>query len=494
MAKRQHDIVVVGGGAAGCVVAARLAETSSRSILVLEAGPDLRTSMPEAFRDGFGLAWDFDWGYESEPDERGVTEGLRRGKLLGGTSWLTRFAFRGPSADYDEWEALGNPGWRFEEVLPYFRRLEVDLEFGHERWHGADGRIPVTRYPEHELTEIAASALEALQATGFPPIPDHNAPGALGAGRLPMSSRGGVRLTTADAYLPVGATPSNLFIRADTQVSEVVFDGARARGVRLLDGSEIEAGRVVLSAGTYGTPAILLRSGIGPAEHLRSLGIPVRVELDGVGANLADHQGLDIDCGYEGPARDTPVLHLVGTFRSSLAGPDQAPDLMLWLSDPGGDPPVFEIDAVLLRPHSRGSVRLRSADPADPPVIDLPGIRDPADVERLAEGYARGLEVARRQEIRRLCPSPPEPTADDRAEIAALVRTDSYHIPHVVGTCAMGPRSEDGAVVDIRGRVHGTDGLSVVDASIVPNAPSAFSHLPAIMLAERLAEEIAAAG
>jgi choline dehydrogenase len=163
---------------------------------------------------------------------------------------------------------------------------------------------------------------------------------------------------------------------------------------------------------------------------------------------------------------------------------------MLWLSDPRGDPPILEIDVVLLRPRSRGTVRLRSTDPADPPRIELPGVREPVDVERLAEGYLRGLEVARRPELRRLCAEPPKP--DDTADVKDMVRANAYSIPHVVGTCSMGPRPDAGAVVDASGLVHGAERLSVVDASVIPNGPSAFTHLPALMLAERLSERIAA--
>jgi choline dehydrogenase len=164
---------------------------------------------------------------------------------------------------------------------------------------------------------------------------------------------------------------------------------------------------------------------------------------------------------------------------------------MLWLSDPRGDPPVFEIDVVLLRPQSRGTVRLRSADPAEPPRIELPGLCNPFDVERLAEGYLRGFEVASRPEIRRLCAhrSSPELHGDD--ELEDMIRASGYSFPHVVGTCAMGPRPEEGAVVGASGRVHGTERLSVVDASIVPTGPSAFTHIPTVMLAERISEQIA---
>lgn len=167
-------------------------------------------------------------------------------------------------------------------------------------------------------------------------------------------------------------------------------------------------------------------------------------------------------------------------------------DLMLWLSDPRGSPPIFEIDVGLLRPRSRGTVGLRSTNPADPPRIELPALRDPFDVDRLAEAYTRGLDVARRPEIRGLCAQPPSPDAHGAAELRKLIRANRYSFPHVVGTCRMGPRPEDGGVVDNWGRVHGTEQLSVVDASIIPNGPSAFTHLPTIMLAERLSEQIAA--
>jgi choline dehydrogenase len=414
---------------------------------------------------------------------------LRRGRLLGGTSWLTRFALRGSPSDYDEWAAAGNAGWGFDDVLPYFRRLEVDADFPAQPWHGDRGPIPVNRYLDVDLSEIGAAGLEALQAVGFPNVDDHNRPGAVGAGRLPMNSREGLRVTAADAYLPVGGTPRNLTIRAEAQVAEIEFEGASASGVRLLDGTVVGAGLVVLCAGAYGSPSILLRSGIGPAEHLRAIGIPVRLDLPGVGANLADHGGVDIDCGYREPSRPDPILHLAATFHSARVSSDGAPDLMLWLSDPRGDPPVFEIDVVLVRPRSRGSVRLRSTDPADPPRITLPGVRDPFDVERIVEGYLRGLEVANRTEIRRLCVDRPSP---ETADVEGLVRANAYSLPHVVGSCSMGRRHEDGAVVDASARVHGAERLFVVDASIVPNAPSAFTHLPTLMLAERLSEQIGA--
>jgi choline dehydrogenase len=493
-ARQEFDVAVIGGGAAGCVVAARLSESGSRSVVLLEAGPDLRADLPQEVRDGWRMTRQFDWGYTSEPDEIGVVQDLRRVKLLGGTSSITRFALRGSPADYDEWEALGNAGWGFDDVLPDFNRLETDLDFGDQPWHGDSGPIPVSRYRDLERTEIHAAIVRALEVEGFPRVEDHNRPGAVGVGPMPMNSRDGTRVSTASAYLLVGRTPPNLTIRPDAQVSDVVFEGTRATGVRMLDGTVIEASCVVLCAGTYGSPPVLMRSGIGPAEHLRSFGIPVRLDLPGVGANLADHPGTDIDCGYRGAYRTAPLLHSVATFHSSGRSTNAPPDLMLWVTDPGApeNPPQFWIDIVLLKPHSRGSVRLRSADPADPPRIDLPNFREPSDLERLAQGYRRAREVASLPEIRRLCADrlPAEITDDD--ELRHSIRRNAYSVPHVVGTCSMGRSPNDGAVVDGSGCVHGTERLFVVDASIMPTVPSGFTHIPTIMIAERLSEQIAA--
>jgi choline dehydrogenase len=487
------DIAVVGGGAAGCVLATRLAASGEGSVVLLEAGPDMRVDPPPEHADGWRVSRRNDWGYASEPDERGEKSPLRRGRQLGGTSWMTRFAIRGSPADFDEWVDVGNPGWSFDEVLSYFRRLETDIDFGDRAWHGTRGPIPVNRYLDLEQTEALAAAVDAAEAAGFPWVEDLNEPGAIGIGRMPMSSLAGIR-TTATAYLAAVGERGNLAIRVDTPIDQVVFDGARAIGVRLVDGTEVHATTVVLSGGTYGSPAILMRSGVGPADHLRELGIEVRADLPGVGANLADHPAVDLDTGYAGPARPAPQLHSIATFHSRTAGSAGAPDLMLWLYDPAvGSTPQMTIDVVLLKPECRGVVRLRSADPADPPLIHLPRPLGDADLDRLAEGYQRALEVAAQPPLRRLrTNAPPAPPAT-RDELRSLIRQASYSVPHVVGTCAMGPSPTAGAVVDASGRVHGVENLYVADASIIPEPPSGFPHLPTIMLAERLAEVIATA-
>ncbi len=248
-----------------------------------------------------------------------------------------------------------------------------------------------------------------------------------------------------------------------------------------------------MAGGTYGSPTLLLRSGIGPADHLSRLGIPIIHELSGVGSNLADHPGVELDSGWRGTGMTGPVLHTIATLRSSSADPDGAPDLMFWVSDPDGDDDGLYLDPILLKPESRGTVRLRSSDPGDPPVISLPGIQTSRDLERLAEGYRLGIEMAAHSGIRRLAsdPAPSEPRTT--TELHQLLRENAYSIPHVVGTCAMGPSGEAGSVVDPDGRVHGIGGLRVIDASIIPEPPSGFPHLVTIMLAERLADRLASA-
>jgi choline dehydrogenase len=479
------DVIVVGGGAAGCVLAARVAETGSRSVLLLEAGPDRRGEVPESFYDGWELnRADLDWGYASTAGDP-----VRRKRLVGGTSWLTRYTPRGGPADYDGWRDRGNPGWGWDDVLPYFLRLETDDDFGHEPWHGDSGPLPSRRYFELAHAEVAEASIAALVAVGVPAIDDHNRPGAVGVGRMPMNSRHGRRVTTADAYLPRDATPANLTVRGDAPVAEVLFDASRASGVRLVDGTVIEAGEVVLCAGVYGSPAILLRSGIGAADELRSLGIDVRADLAGVGAGLADHPGFDVDFGYRDGRGSGPVLNSLATFHSSESSADRPPDVMFWIADPAGDPATFEFSIVLLQPRSRGRVRLRSADPSEAPLIELPALDDPADVERLAEGHALALEIANDGRMRPYCDGA-QPV--DAAELRRRIRAEAYSTPHTVGTCAMGPRPDEGAVVDADGRVHGAAGLTVADASIMPDVPSGFTHVPTIMIAERLAERVAA--
>jgi choline dehydrogenase len=489
------DVVIVGAGSAGNVLAARLTDDADREVVLLEAGPDYRTvaDLPPEIRSGLRPVYTHDWGYRAETALDGRVLDANRARIVGGCSATNAaLAVRGRPADYDAWAALGCDGWSFADVLPFFRRLEHDYDFDGDA-HGQDGPFPIRRPEPEELAPVQRAFLDACANAGFPIVEDHNAPGAVGAGLPPMNLIDGVRQSTALTYLAGARDRPNLTLRSDAMVDRVELDGTRAVGVRLAESGElIEADRVLLASGAYGSPAILMRTGIGPAGHLRTVGVDPVLDRPGVGGNLIEHPL--VPNAFE--ARSLPrsgdrVFQAMLTAPSSTA--DGRYDLhVLPLFNPPelqGDPPVFVILTSVMTPQSRGTVRLRSADPHDAPRIDLGLLTHDADMPRMLDAVRIARRVAATEPLRDLLGVQMMPGADTSTDeaLAAAVRAGCEIYQHPVGTCRMGAADDPDAVVDSRGSVHGVRGLSVIDASIMPSIPAANTNVPTIMIAERCA-------
>ena len=522
---REFDYVIVGAGSAGCVLANRLSEDPSARVALLEAGGKDRSpniKIPAAFPNQFHTKLDWDYATEPEPHLDGRSLYVPRGKSLGGTSSMNAMLYvRGRPLDYAQWVAMGAEGWGWDDVLPYFLRAEHN-ERGASEFHGTGGPLNVAE--QRSPRPLCAAFLQAAEATGIPRIADYNGPEQDGASMFQVTQKGGRRWSTADAYLRPVAKRSNLTVIAHAQALGVELEGERATGVRYRDkrGHEqlVRAEReVLLAAGAIGSPQLLMLSGIGPAEHLRELGLEPRHDLPGVGENLQDHPFLTVL--WE--VRDTRTLYgadkpkpmaewllrrsgpLTSTAAEAVAFVRTRPGLpaadiqlhagALYFEKHGEeefDGHAFTIGPTLVAPKSRGRVWLRSSSPDAKPRILTNTLAEPDDVESMLAGMELAREIATQEPlaatiVRELKPGG-QVSGRERLEDALRERVELIY--HPVGTCRMGAADDGDAVVDPQLRVRGLEGLRVIDASVMPLIPGGNTNAPTIMVAERASDLI----
>lgn len=521
MATEKFDYIVVGGGSSGCVMANRLSEDSGARVLLIESGrrdTDRWIGIPATFFKIIQKGRDI-VAYVGEPSERlnGRPSIVLQGHVIGGGSSVNAMLYvRGQSEDYDGWAQDGNRGWSFSDVLPVFRDLENNMEISGE-YHGTSGELHVSETGFHH--PLSRAFIRAAQEVGIPYNPDFNGSVQEGVGFYQTTTHDGRRWSAAQAFLRQAEKRSNLKILTETRVARVTFTGNRATGVELENGTRYEAGgEVVLCAGAIETPRLLQLSGVGAADHLRQHGISVVSDLPGVGQNYQDHiettvQGETVDpvSIYGEDKGFRAVRHMLQylTTRTGLLTSNVVecggfidvsdaglPDLQFhvlpfmvgWADRAPVEKHGIAIGPCFLRPKSRGSVKLRSANPKDPALFDAGTFSDPDDLEVLVRGVLKGIEILEAPSLARLVKrrALPEPGVEkDPAKLRDFIRQTAKTVFHPAGTAKMGPDTDRMSVVDSELRVKGTRGLRVADASVMPRLISGNTNAPTMMIAER---------
>jgi choline dehydrogenase len=522
----KYDVVIVGGGAAGSVLAGRLAANADISVLLLEAGPDYPdlAHIPDEVKYGhtrFAEAPDSEhnWALRGTITEEQGEIHVAQGKVIGGGSSINGQAMqRGFPEDYDSWAALGNDEWSYDKVLPYFRKSEHDLDITDD-FHGSDGPMPVRRRQTGPWPDIQRAFHAACTEAGYGASKDTNGEDPTGLGVPPSNNVDGVRMSAALTHLMPMRHRLNLTVRGKVHVRKVLFNGTRAVGVEAESGGEvftIEADRVVLSAGAIRSPQLLMLSGIGPRDHLEQIGIPMVHESPGVGRNLMNHLSAQIAFKVKDDIVLTTHVDAANySLHYTAEGSSETNDMVLRTTpavDPRAErvpgfrtktlasdvPPerVARITCTLGLPDGSGYVHLESADPKVQPTFSYCYLQHPNDIRRVREGLRLGLRLLESDAYKDVVDRRLQPTDAMLADEAAFdrwVRQTVGTARHVSGTCKMGPDSDPMAVVDQHCRVKGVQGLWVVDASVMPRIPrSGGVHATVIMIGERVVDWIAA--
>jgi choline dehydrogenase len=495
----QPDVIVVGAGACGCVMARRLTERSDRTTLLLEAGPDYHgRALPNDLLDaGRNSMTAHDWGYTHKPNARQLRFPYPRGRVVGGSSAVnTCIALRGQPQDYDEWSSVV-PAWSWQSCLPAFRRLERDLDFPGAEAHGGDGPLPIRRHPPSEWSAWQAAFVEACTELGYPACPDSNQPGSFGVGPHAMNKVNGLRVSAAEAYLtPEVRARENLQLQAECTIRRVLVKNARVQGVEIERRGRIErvqGARVVLCAGAINTPGILLRSGIGPADEVARLGCELVHALPAVGQRLLDHPGTAIFLVPRIGAptsRTDPLIQTVLRYPSSREHPS---DMLVQPGSRGVLPranlPLLSVMAAIGKPRGTGRLAFPSADPRAQPQITSQLLDHPHDRELAVDAMLLAYALTQLKSMRKLAVLlwPRPRTMKDRASVREWIPRACDSGYHPCGTAPMGSDPAS-AATDERGQVFGIRGLYIADASLMPTIPSSNIHLPSLMIAERIAE------
>lgn len=523
-----YDYIVVGGGSSGCVMASRLSENPAHRVLLIESGhKDTHPwiHIPSTFFKVIEKGRDI-VAYVGEPSEQvnGRPSIVIQGHVIGGGSSVNAMLYvRGHANDYNQWAQLGNRGWSYADVLPAFRDLESNMVHS-DAFHGQEGELHVSETGFHH--PLSRAFIRAAQETGLPYNPDFNGAEQEGVGFYQTTTHNGKRWSAAQAFLRKAEKRGNLTIRTRTRVAKVTFDGTRASGVQLEDGTRIGArAEVILCAGAIETPRLLQLSGVGPGAHLQSHGIEVVADLPGVGENYQDHLESTVQGETHAPISffgedrglkavkhflqyittrtglmTSNVVECGGFADVSGAGqPDiqfhVLPFMVGWADRPPIEKHGIAIGPCFLRPKSRGTVRLRSSRAQDPALFDAGSFKDSDDLEVLVRGVLKGIEILESPSLAKLVKRRhlPEPGLENDPEgLRHYVRQTAKTVFHPVGTAKMGPDGDRMAVVDSELRVRSLRGLRVADASIMPTLVSGNTNAPTMMIAERCARFIRA--